>query len=180
MVLNRALADDQAVGDVLVGRALGQQDEDFALAVGEGFERRALRPQQFAQGARGDLRLDERLAGGHAADGADEVFGRGILEQVAHRPGADGLEDVVVAVEGGQDDDTGVGPGGAEGGGGLDAAQAGHLHVHEHHVGAQVEGQPDTGFAVGCLTDDRHARLQVEQRAQTLAHEGLVFDEEEG
>ena len=43
VVLDRALADDQAVGDVFVRRALGQQQQHFALAVGEGFERGALR-----------------------------------------------------------------------------------------------------------------------------------------
>jgi hypothetical protein len=43
--------------------------------------------------------------------------------------------------------------------GGLDAVGAGHPHVHEHHVGAELEGEPHRLGSVGGLADDGDVRL---------------------
>ena len=52
----------------------------------------------------GDLGRQQRVAAGDGADRVDEVLGVGILEQEAAGAGAESVEDVLVEVEGGEDD----------------------------------------------------------------------------
>src|SRR5690606_13404766 len=80
-------------GDVLVGSSLSQQDQYFTFALRERLQPCLLRAKQLPERARRDLRLDKGLASMNAPDGAHEFFGRGVLEQVAKRAGADRPED---------------------------------------------------------------------------------------
>jgi hypothetical protein len=51
----------------------------------------------------GDLRREQRLAGGDGLDGRDELLGRGPLEQEPGGAGAQRPEDIIIVVERGQD-----------------------------------------------------------------------------
>ena len=117
------------------------------------------------------------MAAGDGAHRLDEVLGVGVLEQEAAGPGAETREDVVVLVEGGEDDDPRQvvrdDPAGC-----LDAVHDRHLHVHEHDVGSQLAAQPDGLGPVVRLTDHLEVLLDGEDEREAGAHEPVVVDEE--
>ena len=97
----------------------------------------------------GDGRGQQGVAGGHHPHRVHQLLGRGVLEQEPAGPGPERLEDVVVALEGGEDHD----PAGDVGlpddaAGGLQAVHPRHLDVHEHHVRSQLPGGDDGLLAV--------------------------------
>ena len=79
----------------------------------------------------------DRVAGGHRADGGEQVCWRCVLEQESAGAGLEPGEDVLVQVEGGQDQDLGCRVDGGDRGGRGDAVRAGHPDIHQHHVGVQ-------------------------------------------
>ena len=56
----------------------------------------------------------------------------------------------------------------------VDAADLGHLDVHEHHVGPFRPGELDRLAPVGGLADHLDAGLGVEQHVEPGTHQGLV------
>ncbi len=85
----------------------------------------------------GDRGLQHGLAAGRGQHGLDEPGRGGVLEQVADGAGAQGREDLVVAVEGRQDEHPHVGMFDAQPLRRRDAVEDGHPQVHEHDVGSQ-------------------------------------------
>ena len=63
-------------------------------------------------------------------------------------------------------------------GGGGDAVDARHLHVHEHDVGAQLAGQLDGLGAVPGLADDLDVGLDRQDQPEPGADQRLVVDQE--
>jgi len=119
------------------------------------------------------------VAARDGADGVDELLGLGVLEEEPARAGLEPGEDVVVAVEGREDDDLRQvrlddAPGG------LDAVEHRHLHVHEHDVGAQLGGAPHGLGTVGGLADHLEVVLHREDEGEPGADELLVVDEQDG
>ena len=86
--------------------------------------------------APGDGRGEEGVVPADGDHGVGQLLGREVLEQEAFRAGPEGVVDVIVEVESGEDDDAGIGGGrfGPDEAGGLDAVEAGHADVHEDHV----------------------------------------------
>src|SRR5436190_13764070 len=131
--LGRGRADDQLVGDLVVGQAGRDQPHDLALALGELVE---LGRGAGLTGPGGELGhqppghpgRQQGVAGGDRPDPADQVGRLGVLDQEAAGPDAQGLEHVLVQVEGGEDDDADPGQQlvGGDGPGRLQAVQAGH------------------------------------------------------
>jgi hypothetical protein len=81
------------------------------------------------------------FAGCDPRDRAQDLGGWGVFEQEAAGPGAQRAQDVLVGVEGGQDDDLGWVGSGAQLFGGGEAVEGGHADVHQHHVrGVGVDG----------------------------------------
>ena len=88
------------------------------------------------------LGREQGVPAGDRTDRVDELLGVGVLEQEAARPGPQGVEEVVVAVEGREHDDP------AEvrrddRPGRLDAVHHRHLHVHEDDVGCELARRGD-------------------------------------
>jgi hypothetical protein len=85
------VADAEAQRDDLVRVPAGDEGEDLALALGQLDDRLAIAAgrQQLARRAR----VQRRVAGGGRADGAQQLVGLGVLEQVADRAGLERLED---------------------------------------------------------------------------------------
>ena len=117
--LHGGLADAELVGDVGVGAAAGEGDQDLALALGQARDgtSRTASGSEFgcaaAGGPRapltdddaGDLRVEDLLAGAHAVHGRDERGGFGVLEQERVRPGAQRTGHVLLVVERGPHED---------------------------------------------------------------------------
>jgi hypothetical protein len=83
--LDGGFGQDEAFGDLGVGPALADGDEDFAFAVGEGLQAgvlggRGVRGAQDPVGvgvqeAAGESRGDDGVAGGDGVDAGDEFLG---------------------------------------------------------------------------------------------------------
>jgi hypothetical protein len=95
--------------------------------------------------------------------------------------GTDGLCDVLVGLEGGEDQDAGVGQGGvgADGGGGGEAVGVRHADVHEDDGGVVGAGEGDGLVPVGRFGDHRHVGGGVDEHSEGLAQECLVVGEQD-
>jgi hypothetical protein len=108
------------------------------------------------------------------ANGLHHLVGRSGLEEVAAGAGLDGAEDVLVAVEAGEDDDLRVGVGLADGGDHVAAAHGGHAQVHQEDVRAVGGERLDGRGAVGRLAQHLHVGLGLDEGAQAQPHQGVV------
>ena len=61
-----------------------------------------------------------------------------------------------------------------DGAGGLDAVQARHADVHEHHVGAQALGKLHRLIAVARLAHHLDAVVGRQDHAEAAAHQVLI------
>lgn len=179
-------ADAESGGDLFVGQALGDELEDFGFAFGE------LAPAGGAGGASrgrlfevvvepaGDGGAVEGAAAGDLADGAREGFGRGLFfEETEHAGFAEAFDIGVVAV-GGKDEDARHGVGGENLAGGFEAVEDGHGDVHENHIGPEGAGHLD-GFAAGaCAADQGKMTVGFEQGGEALAHDDVIFGQQNG
>ena len=187
MGLDRRFGEDQALGDLAVRQPAADQLEDLDLALGQVAQGRVAfvvdgrQPVRIAveQPAR-DGGREERVAVGDGLDGGDEP-GRGdVLEQEPAGTGAQRLDDVLVGIERGQDEDPGVrGDAVAD-----DAARrrdpVEHRHADVHHddVGLEALGDLDALLAVGGLADDLDVGLVLEDHPEPGPHQLLVVDQD--
>jgi hypothetical protein len=79
------------------------------------------------------------VPGDDRAHGLDDLVGGGVLEQEAAASGAQGVDDVFVEPEGGEDEDALA----RQPPGGLDAVHDRHADVHQHGVGRVLRGGLD-------------------------------------
>src|SRR5512132_1260898 len=177
VLLDRALGDDQALGDGGVAAALGHEGEDVQLAGAEG--------GQGVGAAAAAQQLGDHLGGDGAAaapaDGGQELghVGHPVLEQVADALGAAGEEVGGVALLHvlGQDQDGGGGGALAHLHGrpqALVGVAGGHAHVDHGQVGpVGVDGRDQAG-AVPDLGHDLDPAVG-QQPGQALAQQDGVL-----
>ena len=110
-VLTVVSLEEQPVGDLGVREAAREQPQDLALALGQRRRRfgigSALRAGvgEAVEQPAGHGRPEQRVAVGDEPDRVDQVARPDVLEQEAARAGADRRVDVLVEVEGGEDED---------------------------------------------------------------------------
>jgi hypothetical protein len=141
-----ALADRQALGDLMVGGAGGHQAEHFQLPGGQPPDQ-ALRAADRVGEQPGHGRVQVHPPGDRVPYGAGDLVGVGVFEQV---PGGAGLEcgtDLGLFYETCHDHDLHGGPAALDLRGGGDAVQDRHHQVHQHHIG-QGPGRLEPGDAV--------------------------------
>jgi hypothetical protein len=152
------VADEQLGGDLGIRPALRDQAQHIAFAIGK-----RLQPPVLARGGRVDEPFDESagdrggeqgLAGVHGAHCGGELLGRDGLEQESARACPKGRVDVLVHVEGGQDQHSAAGSGCGDQPSGLDAVQLRHPDVDQRDVRIQVAHQPDGVESGAALADD--------------------------
>src|SRR5262245_4067038 len=114
MDLDGSLGQVQFGGDLAVGEPGGEPGEDGSFPVGELAEQGIAVGLLAGAGEQGDELVDEppgrgggedRLAAGHGADGGQQFSGRGVFEEESAGAGLEPGEDVLVQVEGGEDQD---------------------------------------------------------------------------
>ena len=64
--------------------------------------------------------------------------------------------------------------------GGFQAVEQRHGDVHQHHFGAEFFGQRDRLAAVLRFADDFKIVFEFEHLAETLAHDHVIFGEQDG
>ncbi len=104
--------------------------------------------------------------------------GRDVLEQETAGARPERGEDVLVEIEGGEDEDPGIAPRRGDAPGRLDPVHRGHPHVHQHDVGRELGRQGDRGGAVAGLADDLQVLLRVEDHAEAEADQLLVVGQQ--
>ena len=122
---------------------------------------------------------EERLAGGDDAHRADEIDGLGVLHEESARAGADRARDVLVELEGRDDDDLDRPECGVGGDllGGPESVAVRHPDVQQCHVDGSGAERAQQLLAAGCLGDDLDVGLGVQQRPESGAHELVVVGE---
>src|SRR5262249_25485584 len=120
--LDGSVGQVQFTGDLAVGEPGGEPGEDGPFPVGEPAEHGMPAGLLAGAGEQGDELGEEppgrgggqdRLAAGHGADGGQQVRGRGVFEEEPAGAGLEPGEDVLVQVEGGEDEDLAGRGGGA-------------------------------------------------------------------
>jgi hypothetical protein len=131
-------------------------------------------------GAPGDGGSEHGVALTGAEHGLSELFRRQVLEQEPARACPQGQVDVLIQVEGREDDD----PGGREAGigedkaGRLDAVQIGHADVHEDDIRDEPLCERDgLGSAAG-LADDLDAGLTLKDEPESSPDHEIVSPSE--
>ena len=178
-------ADDPVGGDLLVRQALGDEDHDLALAIGQLGQRGAVGLAAAGPGGElgdqpaGHRRRQQGLAAGDDPHGPDELGRLGVLDEEPGRAGSERLEHVLVELERRQDEHADVGEVGV-GGDRLrrsEPVEPGHPDVHQHDVGALGPDERQGRLAVAGLADDLDPLLAVEQDPEPGPDELLVVGE---
>src|SRR6516225_6746341 len=128
-------------------------------------------------GRRANASISRRVTGGGHPHGGDQVRAGRVLQQETAGAGAQRLVDVVIQVEGGEDDD--FRRGGEQGDlpGGRQSVHHRHAHVHQHHVRFLAGRELDGPHAVGRLPGD-HEPGGLEDHAKAGPDQLLiVYDE---
>jgi hypothetical protein len=118
------------------------------------------------------LPLDRVLGGVH------ELLRGCVLEEIAGHAGLDRLRDRVPRFIDGEEDDPRVGRYLPDLPGRLDAADAWHADVHEHHVGRHLLDALDGLLARAGLPDDADFIGQLQGRTEPVPGDGVVIDDE--
>jgi len=116
----------------------------------------------------------QRLALSNDADGLDQVLWRCRFQEECRRARGQSVEDVLVELEGRQDDDPSDARDLARR---LDPVDVRHADVHQDDVGALAADELDRLAAVGRFTHDLHVRLRLDDHPKACAHERLVVGE---
>src|SRR5690625_2995411 len=136
MRLDSRLGDEELLGDLAVGPATAEQLENLLLAGGETEITAVRRTVPTAQ----KVVVDEAIRwpwGDHAvtavcpSDGLDQVLRAGVLQEEACCAGVERLQEELVLVKGGEQDDPQLGVLPAQLDGGLDTRHRRHLDVHD-------------------------------------------------
>src|SRR5205085_6533808 len=139
--------------------------------------RRAAGPAgELADQAAGDAGRQQSITAGHGAHRLHELRRVGVLDEEAAGADAQGLEDVLVEVERGEDDDAHARQAliTADDARGLEPVHARHTDVHEEDVGARPPRHAHGLLAVARLTHDLEVVLCAEQGAKAGTHESLI------
>jgi hypothetical protein len=107
------------------------------------------------------------------------LAGANVLEQEPACAGCECLVDVLVCVEGCEDEDARSVEVGKQASGCGESVENWHADVHEHDVGPKRSRTLDRSTAVGGLPDDLDVRFALDDRAEAVAHEGLVVGEQD-
>ena len=112
MGLRGRFADDQLVANLWVGQATYEQLQRLELLGGERGDGRWWRWHRWSLTGEllddrpGDGRSKQGFAAGNDADGCPDLFGGRIFEHEAAGTSSQGVENVAIEAEGGQDEDT--------------------------------------------------------------------------
>jgi hypothetical protein len=115
----------------------------------------------------------------HRADRGDQLLRRVVLEHEAAGAGAERLEDVLVEIEGREDQDLRGRVGGEDPPSGLEAVELGHPDVHQHDGRVEAGRFGDRVDAVVGLGDHVDVLLAGEEHPEAGPHHRLVVDDED-
>jgi len=98
--------------------------------------------------------LQETFTAGGGANGLDEFVGGNVFEQIANSAGPQAIEDQLVVIESGDDDDPCGRVGGQQAARGGNAIERGHAQVHQDDVRLESVGRGQRLQAIAGLADN--------------------------
>ena len=161
----------------------GEQLQDLSLSLGEtpklNFVAALCRSaNEPFNDLTGDRRCEKGIAGSDDAHRMHELLGRGVLEKEPTRPSTKCFEDVIVALESGEDDDpTGDTCIPHDAAGGLETVHCRHLDVHEHDVRPNRARHGDRLFTIACFADDLDVVFGFEDHLEARSDQCLIVDQ---
>ena len=184
MRANGVLRDEEALGDLVRGQVLVQEEQHLDLARRERARdllRNAVRSAAVTDAieeSTSDAAREGCVASRHAAEeGGDLLRGLG-LEEVAGCAGTNRSQEVLLGVGRGQHDDLAVGCALADVRKRREAVHARHGEVEENDVGLKRACLGDGLAAVFGLSDDVEPLL-CEQARERISRQGVVVDDED-
>lgn len=184
MRAHRVLGDVQPGRDLVCAQMLVQQQEHLDLA-GRKLSRdllgHAAEAAAFAntiEQPAGDRAREGSFAAGDASQERRDALGRLALQEVAGRPGADRLEQVLLCPGGREYDDLAVGRRLANVGQRGQPVHARHRQVEQDQLRAEPTGLDDSLLAVGRLPDDVEAVL-LQERGEGLTRERVIVGDQD-
>ena len=173
MGLDGGCGDDKFLGDLSIGQAPSRQFGHLDLAGGEllglAASHRAPLVHRSGDNSPGHLGSQQGMPVSDLTQTGDERLCVSILEHESAGPGVESIEEVVVPVEGGEDDDLDVAEL-ADLRGGRDTIHDGHLDVHEDDVGSGFFHHLHALSPVGGLPNNRDVGLHREDEAEPLTN----------
>ncbi len=115
----------------------------------------------------------------HGPQRVDHLLAAGALQKIAGRARLQEAEYVAVIVIGAEDERGGARIGLLDLFGSLDAAEAWHDHVHQHHVRLDLLGHRHRLQTVGRLPDDGDVRLLLQEIAHPLPENPVIVDQQD-
>src|SRR5262249_44433276 len=111
----------------------------------------------------------------------DKVNWFGVLDQEAACADTNGLENVLVQIEGGEDDDLDLGKPLVRDDApcSLQAVAVGHSDVHEHYVRDKTRDKPHRLVPIDGLPHDLHVVLGIQQRPESSPYKRLIVSEQD-
>ena len=180
VVFDGFFGEEEAVADLAVGEAFADEGEDAAFLVGEagqGVGGGGVVVDAADEGG-GGVGVEEGLAGGDGADGADEVGAADLLEDVAGGAGHDGVEEGVVVGVAGEHEAGELGHCGAEVAADGDAVAVGEADVEDGDVGFEGGDAGEGGGGGAGFADDGDAGFGVEQVADAAPDYLMIIKQE--
>ena len=180
VVFDGFLGEEEAVADLAVGEAFADEGEDAAFLVGEagqGVGGGGL-VAHAAHDAAGGFGVEEGLAGGDGADGADEVGAADLLEDVAGGAGHDGVEEGFVVAEAGEHEAGELGHFGADVAADADAVAVGEADVEDGDVGFEGGDAGQGGGGGAGFADDGDAGFGFEEVADAHPDDFVIVEQE--
>ena len=132
------------------------------------------RAMQFLRQPRRDMRMERRLAPRRLAHRADQFVQPHALEQIRERASAYRRVDMLVLVIGREHDHLRARTMLLDESRRRHAVHLRHHEVHQDDIGREVRREQRRLAARSRLADDLEAALGLEQRADALAHDGVV------
>src|SRR5437667_3181209 len=180
MVLDGLDTDAQFAGDLLIGFAFGDQLQHFRLAGGQtaapllheyaANHSFAIVPHELLRNGG----TEECLAGLDFAYRRDEVDDSRLFEQIACRTGLTELVHVFVVAVRGEDEHSGARERLEYLSRGFQAVEHWHGDIHHYHVGLERPGQFHGLPARLGFTNGFDIRFRLQQRAESLPHNGVI------
>src|SRR4051812_31163250 len=180
VALHRRRAEEEPGGDLRVAQPAGDHVQDLQLPCAQPLRRLAQGVPPWRHVAElvdqpvGDGRGEQGVAHVHGPDRGGELLARRVLQEEAAGSRAQSAVHVLVQVEGGEHKDAGARARSCEPGGGLDAVQLRHPHVHDDDVGVVPPGLREGLHPGARLADDLEVGFGVEHEPQPLPHQVLV------
>jgi hypothetical protein len=118
---------------------------------------------------------EKRISAGHRAYGGDQLLGRVVLEDEAARPGPEGLVDLLIQIERGEDEHPCRAIRRQDASGRFEAVELGHADIHRDDGGMNTRSLVDRLETVACLGDDLDVVFAGQQHAEAGSNHRLVI-----